>query len=254
MSFLQLRSPRINNKLANPPVVATNYPFDALAGSYTVTGAAATFRRALAVAATSGSYAVTGAAAATVARRVLPTATASYTVSGVSAATLAQRAALATAGSAAITGSSAFLTRGVTLGATAGSIAVTGQDAVAFFVRVLLTGTGAFAIVGAAADITAGIPPVDTGAVLQRFDAVYNRGIAITPSDTVNFDGTTGFSTKPMTADAVYVGATGVVSVVLETGEPVSFTVPTGYVLPMRCIRINSTLTTASQLVALYLV
>lgn len=39
-----------------------------------------------------------------------------------------------------------------------------------------------------------------------------------------------------------------------KPGEPVSFTVPTGYVLPMRCIRINSTLTTASQLVALYLV
>lgn len=94
--------------------------------------------------------------------------------------------------------------------------------------------------------------PVSQGTVLQRFNAAYNRGVTITPSDTVNVDGTTGTGTKPIPCDAIYVGVAGVVAVVLESGIAVPFTVAAGYVLPVRCIRINSTNTTASGLIALY--
>lgn len=82
--------------------------------------------------------------------------------------------------------------------------------------------------------------------------ASFNRGVSITPSNTVNIDGTTGTSTKPTTFSAVYIGGAGALSVVLENGVAVSFTVPSGYVLPVRCIRVNSTDTTASALIALY--
>lgn len=255
MSFLQLRSPRIQNKLANPPVVGTAYSMDALAGSYAVSGAAATFLNNRAIAATAGAYTITGVSAATLATRVLPTAIGTYAVSGASALTTAQRVVLANAGATSITGANAFLTRGVSFDATAGTVLITGAPTSLMAARVLVTSSGAYTILGSSADITAGVlPPVVEGGVLQRFDVVYNRGLAIAPSDSVNLDGTSGTSTKPTTADAVYVGASGIVSVVLENGDVVPFTVFAGYVLPIKTIRINSTGTTASQLVALYAV
>lgn len=69
---------------------------------------------------------------------------------------------------------------------------------------------------------------------------------AITPSDisSNNFDSCQG----------IYVGGAGNVAVVFEgDGTAVVFnSVPAGTVLPVRAIRINSTNTTATNLVALY--
>lgn len=254
MSFLQLRSPRVVNTLANPTPVASAYNMDALPGSYAVTGAAATFRNNRALAATAGSYVITGSASALVAQRRLTTVAGTYAITGANAQTVAQRSIAALSGSYATTGAAAFLTRGVSLNAAAGTIAVTGSPASVVAARVLATDAGAFVIIGYAAELFVGIPPVVAGGALQRFDVVYNRGVNITPSDTVNFDGSTGTVTRPMLADAVYVGVAGVLSVVLENGDVMPFTVQAGYVLPMRCIRINATSTTATQLVALYLV
>lgn len=74
----------------------------------------------------------------------------------------------------------------------------------------------------------------------------YATAFAITKSDTVNF---------PVSANAIYVGtpgATGTVVVALEDGTTVNFVgVPAGTILPIRCIRVNNTTTTASDLVAL---
>lgn len=84
---------------------------------------------------------------------------------------------------------------------------------------------------------------------------LYNRAIGVTPSDTVNFDGTTYSATPttlPKPADALYVGVAGVVVVVFESGVTASFTASAGQILPVKCIRVNSTSTTASSLVALY--
>jgi hypothetical protein len=54
-------------------------------------------------------------------------------------------------------------------------------------------------------------------------------------------------------AEAIYVGNQGGdVAVVLPGGSAVTFTsVPAGTILPVRCIRINSTNTTADDVVAL---
>ncbi len=67
---------------------------------------------------------------------------------------------------------------------------------------------------------------------------------AITPSNSAgdNFTLTRGF----------YVGAAGNVAVVLESGTAVTFpNMLAGVVYPIRCVRINSTNTTASSIVGL---
>jgi hypothetical protein len=83
----------------------------------------------------------------------------------------------------------------------------------------------------------------------------YSLFAAITKSDTVNFDGTTysaAPATKPIPADAIYVGGAGIVVAVAENGVAVSFTCVAGQILPVRSIRVNATTTTATLMVALY--
>lgn len=82
-----------------------------------------------------------------------------------------------------------------------------------------------------------------------------NLGVAITKSDTVNFDGTTYSATaaaKAVPAQKVYVGGAGIVAVVFANGTAVNFTAVAGQVLDLECIRVNSTTTTATLMVALY--
>jgi hypothetical protein len=65
----------------------------------------------------------------------------------------------------------------------------------------------------------------------------------ITPSDSTDFANDTR---------GIYVGVTGNVSAVMQTGVTVVFiAVPAGTVLPIRVHRVNSTGTTASSLVGL---
>lgn len=69
--------------------------------------------------------------------------------------------------------------------------------------------------------------------------------VAITPSDTVNF--TNG------TCRGIYVGGAGNVVIVPPEGSAVTFTgALAGSVIPMNAIRVNSTSTTATNLVAIY--
>jgi len=88
-----------------------------------------------------------------------------------------------------------------------------------------------------------------------QVSTVYNRAIAITKSDTVNFDGSTYSAnpvTKPLAADAIYIGAPGNVVAVFEDGSTALFTTSAAQLLPIKCIRVNSTSTTASAMIALY--
>lgn len=85
----------------------------------------------------------------------------------------------------------------------------------------------------------------------------YNRGVAITKSDTVNFDGSTysaTAATKAIPAEAIWVGGTGVVVVVFEDGTTQSFTCTAGELLTVKAIRVNSGSTTATSMLALYTV
>lgn len=53
-------------------------------------------------------------------------------------------------------------------------------------------------------------------------------------------------------AQALYVGAAGNVAVVLPSGTAVTFVgVPAGTILPVRCIRVNTTNTSAGSMLAL---
>jgi len=66
---------------------------------------------------------------------------------------------------------------------------------------------------------------------------------AVTPHDSTNF-------AREM--EGLYVGVTGDVVVVLPSGTAITFVgVPAGTILPVRCIRVNSTSTTATSIVAL---
>lgn len=75
---------------------------------------------------------------------------------------------------------------------------------------------------------------------------IYNRALAVTKSDTVNF------TQDAACCDALYVGGAGIVVAVLEDGTTVQFTCIAGQVLPVRMKRVNSTSTTATLMVALY--
>lgn len=73
---------------------------------------------------------------------------------------------------------------------------------------------------------------------------------AVTPHDTTNFNATTP---KAGLTRALYVGGAGNVAAVREDGTAVTFVgVTAGTVLPVRCIRVNSTGTTATGLVRLW--
>src|SRR5258706_14181774 len=91
----------------------------------------------------------------------------------------------------------------------------------------------------------------------------FNRSLTVTPSDTVNYDGTvvsttgtyqTSGNTKPIPADGLYVGGAGTVTVVYENGQTNQYTAVAGEILPIRTIRVNSTGTAATLMLALYTV
>lgn len=72
----------------------------------------------------------------------------------------------------------------------------------------------------------------------------YNVAQAIIKSDTVDF---------PLgVCDAIFVGGAGIVVAIMEDGNAVQFTCVAGQVLPVRAKRVNSTTTTATLMVALY--
>lgn len=76
----------------------------------------------------------------------------------------------------------------------------------------------------------------------------YNLAVAITKSDTENFNP----AIKSGLCDAIFVGGAGVVVAVMQDDSAVSFTCVAGQVLPVKAKRVNSTTTTATLMVALY--
>jgi hypothetical protein len=81
--------------------------------------------------------------------------------------------------------------------------------------------------------------------VVNPLDASSAHGFfAVTKSDTANFS---------FTVRGIYVGGTGDVVAITEAGAAVTFSsVPAGSILPIRAIRVNSTSTTATNMVGLY--
>lgn len=72
----------------------------------------------------------------------------------------------------------------------------------------------------------------------------YNRAVAVTPSDSVNFTDV---------CRGIYVGGAGAVVVVWADDTTSTFSaVPVGTVLNVKAKRINSTSTTATLMLALY--
>ena len=90
---------------------------------------------------------------------------------------------------------------------------------------------------------------------MAQLSNTYNDAVVITKSDTVNFDVSTysaSAATKAIPADAIFVGGAGIVVAVFEDGSNAQFTVAAGTILPLKCIRVNSTTTTATLMNALY--
>lgn len=79
---------------------------------------------------------------------------------------------------------------------------------------------------------------------LRTIDSVSGDARPITPSDTDNIDATR----------ALYVGASGDIAAVMAgTGAvAIFYNVPAGAVLPVRVVRINTTATTATNILGLY--
>ena len=90
---------------------------------------------------------------------------------------------------------------------------------------------------------------------MAQASGTYNRIVLATKSDTVNFDGSTyaaNAATKAIPADAISVDTAGNVVLVLENGSTALMHAVAGAIVPVKCIRINSTNTTATGLNALY--
>lgn len=78
---------------------------------------------------------------------------------------------------------------------------------------------------------------------MSSYSDPVSNGFAITPHDSTDFVRTTR---------GIYVGTTGNIVVVFPDATTATFSnVPAGAILPVRAIRVNSTNTTASNLVGL---
>lgn len=87
----------------------------------------------------------------------------------------------------------------------------------------------------------------------QSFNQSYGKYVAITKSDTVNFDASESKTGQDVTpCDAIFVGGAGIIVAIMQNGVAVNFTCVAGQLLPIRAIRVNSTTTTATLMVALY--
>ncbi len=136
--------------------ISSTYTHTASGGSYAVTGAAATLRRALKVAGQTGSYAVTGTAATLRATRKMAAGTNSYAVTGTDATLVKRTDRFLAAGSGAydVTGQAATLRCARKLGVSGGTYGHTGQAAGMRATRLLAANGGSYAVVGTDAALT----------------------------------------------------------------------------------------------------
>lgn len=134
------------------------YTLSAAAGSYAITGTAATLKRGKAISAAAGSYVVTGTAAGLKRALKVAAAAGSYSVTGTAAGVKRGRKVAATAGSYALTGSTAGLKQARKVAASAGSYAVTGTAATLAKSSAKSIGAdpGSYSVTGTAAGLRAG--------------------------------------------------------------------------------------------------
>ena len=137
----------------------THYSLTAEAGSYALTGTAATLTATREIAAAAGSYALSGTAATLTTTRELAAGAGSYSLSGTAAALTAARELAAGAGSYGLSGTAATLTYTPAAGAfeliaEAGSYSLSGTAATLTATRELSAAAGSYALSGTAATLT----------------------------------------------------------------------------------------------------
>ena len=137
------------------PVIVTAFEMNAEAGSYAITGAAATLLHDALISADAGSYAITGQAADLTHGFLLTADAGVYTITGATADFLKTSVLDAAAGSYVITGAAAELLKGSLLTADAGSYIITGAAAELLVGRLLSANAGSYTITGSAADLLA---------------------------------------------------------------------------------------------------
>lgn len=136
------------------PASASTYTLPAAAGSYALTGTAATLKLGRVVAAAAGSYALSGSAATL--RRALPlvAGAGSYSLTGATAGLLHSWKTAAGAGSYSISGTAASLLVGKVVPAAAGAYSLAGSAASMLLKRLVAAGSGSYALTGTAATLT----------------------------------------------------------------------------------------------------
>lgn len=139
------------------PSAASGLSLAVDAGSFTLTGTAASLERGRKVVADSGSFALTGTPATLRKNLPLSAAGGSFALTGSTAALEYGREVEAASGAYTITGSDAALTvqgvGGIALSVEAGSFVLTGTAAAFLQTRELVAASGAYALTGSAADL-----------------------------------------------------------------------------------------------------
>jgi hypothetical protein len=125
------------------------------AGSYALSGQAATLKAARLLSAAAGSYALSGSAAGLYTAYKIVAAAGTYAYSGQSAGLTAQRKLAVDAGSYSYSGQSVGLNRGFTLAAAAGSYSLSGQTTTLTVQRLLSAGAGSYGLSGQAVSLLA---------------------------------------------------------------------------------------------------
>lgn len=80
----------------------------------------------------------------------------------------------------------------------------------------------------------------------------FTYALPLTKSDSANFPQYPLGSGSGRYPDAIWVGGAGIVAAILPDSSEVDITVVAGTLLPLRCMRINSTTTTATLFVGLW--
>lgn len=137
----------------NARAAANAYTIVAGAGSYALTGTAATLKHAWKLTADAGSYALTGTAATLRHNYPLIAGAGSYALTGTTAALKHGWAVAAAAGSYALTGTAATLRRNLPLVAGAGSYSLTGTAASTLHGWKVTAAAGSYALTGTAASL-----------------------------------------------------------------------------------------------------
>jgi hypothetical protein len=138
-------------------IESTTTTLTAVAGSYAVTGTAATLTAQRKDAPTPGAYAYTGTAATLAKGRLINAALGSYALTGTAATFRKDCRLVAAAGSYALTGTAATLRRSVTLTAAVGSYAFTGTAATFATGRGMAAAVGSYLLSGVAAVLKRGL-------------------------------------------------------------------------------------------------